>query len=49
MLAFDREFPPRPDFEYKVPIPLVAIPVGARENLSLQMTFYTARPRTIKD
>ena len=49
MLAFDREFLPRPDFEYKVPMPLVAVPVGARENLSLQMTFYTDRLRTVKE
>lgn len=49
MVAFDREFPASPDFPYKVPLPLVAIPVGPKENLSLQMTFYTDRPRTVKD
>ncbi|MEN3940427.1 hypothetical protein WJU23_03965 [Prosthecobacter sp. SYSU 5D2] len=49
MLAFDREFLPIADFEFKVPLPLVALPVGAKENLSLQMTFYTDRPRTLRD
>ena len=49
MLAFDREFLPNPEFEFKVPLPLVAVPVGAKENLSLQMTFYTDRPRKLKD
>ncbi|SKA76265.1 hypothetical protein SAMN02745166_00139 [Prosthecobacter debontii] len=49
MVAFDREFPARPGFPYKVPLPLVAIPVGPKENLSLQMTFYTDRPRTVKE
>lgn len=48
LLALDREFPPRPDFEFKIPIPLVAVPVGSKESLSLQMTFYTNRARTIK-
>jgi hypothetical protein len=48
MLAFDKDFQPRPDFEYKVPLPLVAIPVGEKENLSLQMTFYTDKMRSIK-
>ncbi|TDU68088.1 hypothetical protein EI77_03205 [Prosthecobacter fusiformis] len=49
MLAFDRDFLPRPDFIYRVPVPLVAVPLGAKENLSLQMTFYTDRPRTLKE
>lgn len=49
MLAFDREFMPRPDFDFKVPLPLVAIPVGEKESLSLQMTFYTDRPRTLRE
>jgi hypothetical protein len=49
MLAFDREFLPVADFEFKVPVPLVALPVGAKENLSLQMTFYTDRPRTLRE
>ena len=49
ILAFDKEFLPRADFEYKVPLPLVAVPVGAKENLSLQMTFYTDKPRTLKE
>lgn len=49
LLAFDREFPARADFEYKIPVPLVAVPVGSRENLSLQMTFYTNRQRLLKD
>ncbi|HEY1083064.1 MAG TPA: hypothetical protein VGE29_12415 [Prosthecobacter sp.] len=49
MLAFDREFPARPDFEFKVPLPLVAVPVGPKESLSLQMTFYTDRARAVKE
>lgn len=49
MLAFDREFLPRPDFEYKIPLALVAVPLGAKENLSLQMTFYTNRSRTLRE
>lgn len=49
MLAFDREFLPVPGFEYKIPLPLVAVPVGAKENLSLQMTFYTDRPRMLRE
>jgi hypothetical protein len=48
MLALDREFVPHPDFKYKVPLPLVAVPVGSRENLSMMMTFYTDRLRTLK-
>lgn len=49
MMAFDRDFPARPDFDYKIPVALVAIPLGAKESLSLQMTFYTNRSRTLKD
>lgn len=48
MLAFDKDFQPNPDFEYKVPLPLVALPVGEKENLSLQMTFYTDKMRSVK-
>lgn len=49
MLAFDREFLPRPDFEFNIPVPLVAVPVGAKENLSIQMTFFTDKNRALKD
>ncbi len=49
LMAFDRDFPARADFEYKIPVALVAIPVGPRESLSLQMTFYTNRARTLRD
>ncbi len=49
VLAFDREFPPRPDFEFKVPMPLIAIIVGKEENKALPMIFYTDRPRTLRD
>lgn len=48
MLALDREFVPHPEFKFKVPLPLVAVPVGSRENLSMMMTFYTDRLRTLK-
>ncbi len=48
MLALDREFLPHPDFKYKVPLPLVAVSVGSRENLSMMMTFYTDRIRSLK-
>lgn len=49
MLAFDREFLPRPEFEFNIPVPLVAVPVGAKENLSIQMTFYTDKNRALKE
>lgn len=49
VLAFDREFLPHPDFEYKVPIPLIAIVVGKEENKALPMIFYTDKPRMLKD
>ena len=49
MLALDRDFQPRPDFPYKIALPLVAIPVGVSESLSMQMTFYTDKMRTIKN
>lgn len=48
VLAFDREFLPHPDFEFKVPMPLVAIVVGKEENKALPMMFYTDRPRMLK-
>ncbi|MBV6498811.1 MAG: hypothetical protein CJBNEKGG_01041 [Prosthecobacter sp.] len=48
MLALDREFIPHPEFKFKVPLPLVAVPVGGKENLSMQMTFYTDRIRSIQ-
>ncbi|MEQ1750785.1 MAG: hypothetical protein ABL974_15255, partial [Prosthecobacter sp.] len=49
MLAFDKDFLPRPDFVYKVALPLVATPVGPKESLSLQMTFYTDKVRSMKE
>jgi hypothetical protein len=49
MIAFDKEFVPSPDFPYNVPIPLVAVPVGEKESLSLLMTFYTDRMRSPKE
>lgn len=49
MLAFEKDFKPRPDFPYTMVIPLLAQPVGDRENLSLLMTFYTDKPRVVKD
>ena len=49
MLALDREFLPHPDFKYKLPIPLVGLTVGAKENISMQMTFYTDKARTLKN
>ena len=48
MLALDPEFMPHPEFKFKVPLPLVPVPVGGKENLSMQMTFYTDRIRSIK-
>ncbi len=48
MLAFDRDFAPSPEFPYKVPIPLVGTSVGEKENISLSMVFYTAKPRAMK-
>jgi hypothetical protein len=49
MLAFDKEFLPRPEFPFKIALPLMAVPVGAKENLSLQMTFYSDKMRSLKD
>lgn len=49
MLALDREFLPHPEFKYKIPLPLVVQPVGVKENLSMQMTFYTDKIRTPKN
>lgn len=49
MLAFDKEFQPHPDFAYKVALPLMAITIGPKENLSLQMTFYSDKMRSVKD
>jgi hypothetical protein len=48
MLALDREFTPNPEFKYKLPLPLVAFAVGAKENISMQMTFYTDKVRSLK-
>ncbi len=48
MLAFDKDFLPEPEFPFKVPIPLVAQSVGDKENLSLSMSFYTDKARTIR-
>lgn len=48
MLAFDKAFLPDPEFPYKVPLPLVAFPVGDRENLGIFMVFYTDKPRLPK-
>ena len=45
MLAFDKAFLPDPEFPYKVPLPLVAFPIGERENLGIFMVFYTDKPR----
>lgn len=45
MLAFDKAFLPDPKFPYKVPLPLVAFPIGERESLGIFMAFYTDRPR----
>lgn len=45
MIAFDRDFKPRPDFPYQVPLPLVAQPVGGNENLSILMVFYMEKAR----
>lgn len=48
MLAFDKDFTPSPEFPFKIPVPLVATPVGEKEHLSLSMVFYTDKPRTVK-
>jgi hypothetical protein len=49
MLAFDKDFRARPDFPYTIAVPLLAIPVGDKESLSFLMTFYTDKPRVVKD
>ena len=48
MLAFERDFSPSPEFPFKIPIPLVGMPVGEKENLSLPMVFYTDKARVIR-
>lgn len=48
MLAFDKDFVPHPDFPFKTPVPLVGTAIGDKENLSLSMTFYTDKARTIR-
>jgi hypothetical protein len=48
MLAFDKDFLPHPEFPFKTPIPLVGTAIGEKENLSLSMTFYTDKARSIR-
>lgn len=48
MMAFDKDFSPSPDFPFKVIHPMIAVPVGSKENLSLPMAFYSDRTRMIK-
>jgi len=48
MLAFDKDFQPSPEFPFKTPIPLVGVPVGDKESLSLPMVFYTDKARSIR-
>lgn len=48
MLALDKDFLPHPDFAFRTPIPLVGIPIGDKESLSLPLVFYTDKPRSIR-
>ncbi len=49
LLAFDKDFQPYPEFPYKMAMPLMATSIGAKENLSYQMTFYSDRVRNPKE
>lgn len=49
LLAFEKDFQPYPEFPFRVAIPLMASSIGAKENLSYQMTFYSDRVRSPKD
>lgn len=49
LLAFEKDFQPYPEFPFRVAIPLMAASIGAKENLSYQMTFYSDRVRNLKD
>ncbi len=48
MVAFDKDFMPHPDFPFKYLVPIVATPVGDKENLNLPLAFYTDKARTIR-
>ncbi|MFM2167312.1 MAG: hypothetical protein RIS79_1683 [Verrucomicrobiota bacterium] len=45
MLAFEKDFNPSPDFPFKIIHPLIVVPVGSKENLSIPMVFYSNRNR----
>lgn len=45
MLAFEKDFSPSPEFPFKVVHPLIAMPVGSKESLSMPMVFYSDRNR----
>lgn len=46
MLAFEKDFSPSPDFAFRIMHPLVVIPVGSKESLSMPMVFYSNHNRT---
>jgi len=48
MFAFDKDLVLDSSFPFKVINPLIAIPVGSKENLSLPMVFYSDKERRIK-
>jgi len=45
MLAFEKDFSPSPEFPFKVIHPLIAIPMGSKESLTMPMVFYSDRNR----
>lgn len=45
MLAFEKDFSPSPEFPFKIVHPLIAVPVGSKESLSMPMVFYSDRNR----
>ncbi len=48
MLAFDKNFQPDESFPYRVFHPLVVLPVGSNEHLSLPMAFYAEKTRQLR-
>lgn len=48
MHAFDKDFAPEPNFPFRVLNPLIAIPIGSKESLSLPMVFHAEKERRAK-
>ena len=48
LLAFDKDFQPYPEFPCRKAMPLMATSIGAKQNLSYQITFKSDRVRNPK-